>query len=244
VAPKASKELDRYENWAPGLIPSLMFPCLDGKAPNSGAQCFANGAEFPDLPWLRSAIAAGKVKALGEVVAQYAGITPDDPRLEPYYALAEEMDVPVGIHLGIGPPGVAYVSSRFPPRKSPRYSGPAGDPMRLEPVLVQHPKLRLYAMHAAWPNIDSMLYMLYMHPQLYADISVLQYAIPRAEYYRYLRLLIDAGFGDRLMYGSDGGGNQLVEGIGAIRSAPFLDEQQRGALLYGNAARFFRLEGK
>lgn len=30
-------------------------------------------------------------------------------RLEPYYALAEELDVPVGIHTGLGPPGTPYL---------------------------------------------------------------------------------------------------------------------------------------
>jgi predicted TIM-barrel fold metal-dependent hydrolase len=26
--------------------------------------------------------------------------SPDDPKLEPYFALAEELDIPIGIHLG------------------------------------------------------------------------------------------------------------------------------------------------
>jgi len=49
----------------------------------------------------------GRLAALSEITTQYAGIAPDDPRLEPYYALAKELDLPVGIHLGPGPPGSA-----------------------------------------------------------------------------------------------------------------------------------------
>jgi uncharacterized protein len=98
-------------------------------------------------------------------------------------------------------------------------------------------------MHAAWPMRDEMIYMLYMHPQLYVDVSVLQYAVPRAAYYDYLRDLVEAGFGKRIMFGSDGGPQFLKQGIEAIEQAPFLDESHKRDILYNNAARFFRLEG-
>jgi predicted TIM-barrel fold metal-dependent hydrolase len=66
---------------------------------------------------IRALHAKGRLAVLGEVLNQYAGIAPDDPRMEPYWALAEELDVPVGIHLGPGhpawstsaPPGIARV---------------------------------------------------------------------------------------------------------------------------------------
>ena len=41
--------------------------------------------------------ASGALDVLGEVTTQYQGIAPDDPRLEPYWALAEKLDIPVGI---------------------------------------------------------------------------------------------------------------------------------------------------
>jgi len=99
-------------------IPALLFPCEGGRAVNFGRQCFSDGATFPDTAWLRSEIKAGRVKALGEITAQYLGMAPNHPRLEPYYALAEELDVPVLIHLGFGPPAAPYSSSPVP-RKSP-----------------------------------------------------------------------------------------------------------------------------
>jgi hypothetical protein len=226
-----------------GALPALLLPCEAGRMVNTGLPCFESGGEFPDIDRLRERLRAGDVKVLGEITAQYAGIAPDDPRLEPYFALAEELDIPVGIHLGLGPPAVSYEGSRgFPAHKSPNYSGDAGDPVKLERMLVRHPKLRLYVMHAAWPFLDRMMYMLYMHPQLYADISVLQYAIPRAEYYRYLQTLVGAGFAGRLMFGSDGGAKQLLEGVAAIQSAPFLSSEQKSAILYDNAAKFFRMK--
>ena len=80
-----------------------------------------------------------------------------------------------------------------------------------------------------------------MHPQLHVDISVLQYAIPRPAYYRYLQQLVDAGFGKRIMFGSDGSGRRLREGIDAVTAAPFLTPEQKRDILHDNAVRFFRL---
>jgi predicted TIM-barrel fold metal-dependent hydrolase len=45
------------------------------------------------------------------MTTQYEGVEPDDPRLEPYWALAEKLDVPVQIHVGTGPFGVIYTVS-------------------------------------------------------------------------------------------------------------------------------------
>ena len=225
------------------LLPALMLPCDSGRAPTGGARCFADGAEFPDVARLRRAAARGEVKLLGEVTAQYMGVAIDDPRMEPYFALAEELDLPVGIHLGTAIPGAAYAGGRFPPHKSPRYRGAAGDPLRLEDVLLRHPRLRVYVMHAAWPFEDAMLYMLSMHPQLHVDVAVLQYALPRPEYHRYLRRLVEAGFGKRVMFGSDGSAQRLREGVAAIMEAEFLSAEQRRDILHDNAARFLRLDG-
>lgn len=55
-----------------------------------------SGADFPDVSWLRSELEAKRFRALGEITAQYAGISPADSRLEPCWALAEEYDVPAG----------------------------------------------------------------------------------------------------------------------------------------------------
>ncbi|MGN6278034.1 MAG: hypothetical protein ACTHM8_04845, partial [Sphingomonas sp.] len=54
---------------------------------------------LPPLDTLRAAFASGKLKVLGEVTAQYAGLSISDPKYDPYLALAEEFDVPVAIHL-------------------------------------------------------------------------------------------------------------------------------------------------
>lgn len=213
--------------------PERILPAIE-----FGQGSFDKLGDFPDIAELRRLHAAGRLKVLGEITTQYAGIAPDDPRLEPYYALAEELDIPVGIHLGPGPPGTAYFAT-------PGYRAAAGDPFRLEPVLTRHPRLRLYAMHAGWPMGDAMLAMLYAHPQLYVDVAILDYAYGEKEFYAYLRRLIDAGFEKRIMFGSDQmvWPDAIAVAIGRIEKTPGLTARQKRLILHDNAARFLRVEG-
>ena len=119
------------------LLPSIGFPCPGGRAVITGRSCFGEAVDLPDLGWLRREIQAGRIKALGEVVQQYLGMSPNDPRMEPYWRLAEECDIPVAIHMGPGPPGIAYDSTAVPVR-APQYRMSMGDPVLLEEVLLRH----------------------------------------------------------------------------------------------------------
>ena len=185
---------------------------------------------------LRQLRARGLLDVLGEVMAQYEGITPDDVRLEPYWALAESLDIPVGIHIGAGAPGDPYSGS-------PGYRARNSSALGLEEVLVRHPRLRVYIMHAGYPLIADLRALLFTHPQVYVDISSIVYTEPRAAFYRYLQEIVEAGYGDRVMFGSD----QMIwpgiiePSIEAIEQAPFLAPEQKRDILYNNAARFLRL---
>lgn len=184
---------------------------------------------------VRALWSAKSFDVLGEVMTQYEGVTPDDPRLEPYWSLAEELGIPVGIHLGIG--GSAYGGAGA-------YRAAASSALALEPVLTRHPRLRLYVMHAGYPLLDDLLALLLAHPQVYVDIAAIVGTEPRAGFYNYLRAITDAGLGDRIMFGTDQGvWPQLIErSIEAIEQAPFLSPAQKRDILYNNAARFLRLD--
>jgi predicted TIM-barrel fold metal-dependent hydrolase len=192
--------------------------------------------DTPSPAALRAMHARGDLHVLGEVANQYAGILPGDPRMEPYWALAEELDMPVGIHIGPGPPGVIYMGATG-------YRAHMHSALTIEEVLVKHPKLRVYIMHAGYPMIDDMLAVLYAHPQVYVDVGVIVYTQPRPAFYRYLQAIVDAGFTSRVMFGSD----QMVwpgtieRAIAVIDEAPFLTKQQKRDIFYNNAARFLRL---
>lgn len=76
-----------------------------------GLELFNYGIEVSS-DWLRRLISQGDVRVLAEVSSQYRGLGPDAPELEPYWTLAEELDVPVGIHIHPGPPGSPYMGAR------------------------------------------------------------------------------------------------------------------------------------
>ena len=188
------------------------------------------------LERVRALHRSGDLAVLAEVTTQYAGIAPDDPRLEPYWALAEELDLPVGIHVGTGPPGAIYLGETG-------YRARLHSALTMEEVLVRHPRMRVYLMHAGYPMIDDLLAVLYAHPQVHVEVGVIVFTQPRAAFYRYLERIVEAGFVDRIMFGSD----QMVwpgaieRAVRVIQEAPFLTEAQKRAILYDNAVRFLRL---
>ncbi len=156
--------------------------------------------------------------------------------MEPYWALAEELDIPVGIHIGPGPMGVIYLGATG-------YRASLHSALTLEEVLVRHPRLRIYIMHAGFPMLDDLLAVLYAHPQVYVDVGIIVFTQPQAAFYRYLRGIVDAGFGKRVMFGSDQmlWPKAIERAIAVIENAPFLSKTQQRDILYNNASRFLRL---
>lgn len=185
-----------------------------------------------ELAKLRQKYSSGVFQGMGEMGTQLNGLPPNAPSLDPYFQLAEEFDLPVLIHtLGIGP----YM---------PNFRSAAGNPLLLEDVLNAHPDLRLFLENAGFPYKEEMIAMMYQYPQLYVDVSTITWVIPRTAFYDYLKSLIRAGLGKRIMFGSD----QMVwpDKIGAavesIQQAPFLSLEQKEDIFYNNATRFLRLE--
>ncbi len=194
-------------------------------------------AGLPPLDQLEMLVREGRIQLFAEVSPQYDGEKPTAERLEPYFALAERLDVPVGLHLGEGPPGGVHVMP------GSNYSPAAGRPLDLDPLLRRYPDIRLYVMHYGSPLIEEMIALLYSHPNVYVDVAQNNWGFPRAHFYRQLQQLVDAGFSKRIMFGSD----QMIWpdtipiAIETIEQAPFLSEEQKRDILYNNAARFLRL---
>lgn len=217
-------QLDRWMEAEPNrILPSLGFDF--GRKP------------VPTPEQVRRSLRENRYRAFAEVGIQYQGVSPSDARFEPYLAVAEKLDVPVGIHIGTGPPGARYL----PP--FPNYRARLSSPLVLEEALARHPRLRVWIMHAGWPMLDDLLAVLWTHPQVHVDVGVISWVLPRQEFHRYLQRIVEAGFAKRVMFGSDqmNWPGVIEPAIEAIESAPFLSERQKREILFENAARFLRL---
>jgi predicted TIM-barrel fold metal-dependent hydrolase len=221
------KGVQKWKDAAPKrVIPGTAFS--NGMAP---------GGRTP-LDELRKDFTKDGFKVMGEIGLQYEGLSPSDPSVDAYFALAEELDIPVAIHMGTGGSGRANIAM-------PKFRGSMGNPLLLEELLARHPKLRVQVMHAGYPMIDNMLTLLQANSHVYVDVAGLIWSYPIKEVNRYIERLVDAGFEDRVMFGTD----QLIwpklmaYSISIIQNADYLTNQQKRDILYNNAARFLRLDG-
>lgn len=192
---------------------------------------------FPQPAEVRQWFSEKRYAVFGEVAIQYDGVSPSDPLFEPYLAVAEELDIPMGIHIGTGPPGAPYLPGVG------NYRARLHSPLVLEDALARHPKLRPYIMHAGWPMLDDLLVILYTYPQVHLDVGVISFILPRQEFHRYLQRIVEAGFAKRVMFGSDqmNWPAAIERAIEGIETAAFLTKEQKRDIFYNNAARFLRL---
>ena len=220
------KGVQKWKDAAPArVIPGTAFS--NGMTP---------GQRVP-VDELRKLFTTGGFKVMGEIGLQYEGLSPSDPSVDQYFALAEELDIPVAIHMGTGGSGRANITV-------PKFRGSMGNPLLLEELLARHPKLRVQVMHAGYPMIEEMLTLLQANSHVYVDVAGLIWSYPLKEVNRYIERLVEGGFEDRVMFGTD----QLLwpklmaYSISIIQNADYLTPEQKRDILYNNAARFLRLD--
>ena len=93
-----------------------------------------------------------------------------------------------------------------------------------------------------WKN--ELISMLRTYGNLYVDISALPWSESKIEFHRFLKRLVDAGFSNRIMFGSDQSSWPALIGLSIknIEDAPFLSKKQKRDIFYNNAARFFQIK--
>jgi predicted TIM-barrel fold metal-dependent hydrolase len=195
--------------------------------------------EYPSVDSLRKLLTAGRFDFLGEMSFQYRGLSPSDTSFFKYFALAEELDIPVGIHTGMSAPRTPYTCC-------PEFRLTLGNPYLLEDLLVKFPKLRLWAMHAGNQYFNEMTTMMNMYPQLYVDISPnswIDNGSVAGNLERFLKRAKEQRVLNRVMYGTDQFTYpEAIEiGINKIKSLDYLTAGEKADILYNNAARFLRL---
>ncbi|NUQ36520.1 MAG: amidohydrolase [Caldilineales bacterium] len=147
---------------------------------------------------------------------------PNDARMYPLYAKAEELGLPMLVHTG---------SSIF---KGARIK--YGDPLLLDDVAIDFPKLNILMAHCGRPFwYEQAFWMARRHDNVYLELSGLPAknlltTFPRLEMLAH-----------KAIYGSDWPGNpDLSRNIAAIQALP-LAETSKQAILHDNAARLLGL---
>lgn len=163
-----------------------------------------------------------------------------DDKYSPYWKIAEQYGVPVGIHTGEGPSGIVY-------RSTPKFRVKLGDPLLLEDMLVEFPKLKVYVMHAGGFFYPRILQLMQMYPQVYVEVGVLGHASQHRDMETMKKFIQGAktmGYLDRVMFGSD----QMVwpeaitDSINFVQEMDFLTVEEKQMIFYDNAARFLELD--
>jgi uncharacterized protein len=242
VAATSFEEIKAWNEVGDNILVGVMLPCPE----NASApffHCFPEDEGWPDLERLEAEILAGRVHALHEVLPSYSDISPNDPRLDPYFALAHQHQIPVGIHTTKGPPAGGRFSIRDGERCCALFNGEMGNPALLRPVLERYPGLKVWLQHVGagrgeygpfWPET---LDLLRDYPYVDVDLSITNGVMPMTQYEAALAHLISNGFETRIMLGSDGVPMQRI--LERLNSLEWLTPKQRSAILYDNAHRFF-----
>jgi predicted TIM-barrel fold metal-dependent hydrolase len=222
----ASGDASIIRNWQKAAAPGRVIPGI-GISSSVGMSVVA----FTD------SLSSGFYKVMGEVAPQYQGMSPSDTSLDAYFAVAEKLNIPVGIHMGTGGNGMANITS-------PKYRASMGNPLLLEDLLARHPKLKVWVMHAGYPMINEMVALMGANAYVYVDVAGMIWSYPLAEVNEYIKRLVQAGFVKRIMYGTDLmiWPKLLETSLGVIENANYLSFDQKRDILYNNAVRFFRLD--
>jgi predicted TIM-barrel fold metal-dependent hydrolase len=154
----------------------------------------------------------------------YAQFYPNDTKLYPVYAKAEELGIPVQVHTGSS----VFRGSRL------KY----GDPLFLDDVAVDFPDLTILVTHGGRPFwYDHAFALCRFHPNVYIDVA----GLPPHKLLTYFPDL--PRLPGKFVFGSDWPGvpGTLGNNVAAIRALPIPDDA-RDAILGGTAARLYRIE--
>ena len=122
-----------------------------------------------------------------KVAPIYQNVHPSDHRFVAIMKMAEVLGVPVLIHQG-----TTFCEN---------VSLELANPVLLQPLALQFPRLRMVIAHLGHPWIAETLVLIRKHRHLYSDISALYYR--PWQFYNALVMAMEYGVLDRLLFGTD-----------------------------------------
>lgn len=190
----------------------------------------------PDVARLEKGLKAGEYQCL-KIYLGYVHQYASDPRYKPVYALAERFDVPVVFHTGDTDSTKAKL----------KYA----DPLTVDEVAVDHPKVRFVIAHAGNPWIESAAEVAYKNPNVYLDLS----AFLTGDLRERDRALVDEyvtkpirwiyGYVEdpkKLMFATDWPVAHIGGYVDAVKRA--IPPESWPAVFHDNAVRVFKLQGR
>jgi predicted TIM-barrel fold metal-dependent hydrolase len=165
----------------------------------------------------------------------YSNYPPNDRTIYPFYQAANELKVPVLLHMG----STGYTPANFD----------YGNPKYLDDVALDFPKLKICAAHMAYPWQKQLFGLMRKCRNIYTDISAL--CARPMELAWHLVLAKDYGLMDRVLWGTDypvcnpkkfidwikNDLNEIVNGCGW----PTFSDQEINQILGENAIKFLGL---
>jgi len=170
-------------------------------------------------------------RGLGELLMQDAGLAVNDERFFPLYRICQQRHLPVIFHTGFNGPEFY--------REAPSFRTRLGDPLLLEDVAVAFPDLVIIMDHLSFPFTEQATYILFAHPNVYADVAAVNWCLGRAGFHRLLRQVVETVGPDKILYGTDQMAmpQMIAVGVSAIQEASFLSEEDKRKILGDNARR-------
>lgn len=234
--PYTRQELLRQMH-AAGVVAAIAHTDEDGggysdMAADCVLHCAGIGARV-DVARIEEGLRRGQYRCI-KIYLGYVHQFAHDPAYEPAYQLAQKYDVPVVFHTG----------DTYSHRAKLKYA----DPLTVDEVAVDHPRVRFVLAHAGNPWFQSAAEVAYKNPNVYLDGSALVigrlHEIPRSVLDSYLVRPLAWVFGyledpSKLLYGSDWPLVDMAAYAAAFRRA--IPKEHWRAVLYDNAARLFRL---
>jgi hypothetical protein len=166
------------------------------------------------------------------VSALYTQLPASDRRYYPLYAKCAELDIPVRIYCNMN-----YATDR-------PYD--IGHPRHIDQVAMDFPELRIVAGLSGWPWVADMVGLLRRYPNLYCDTSSHHpryFGTPGAGWEQFMQFG-NSVLQDKIMVGlSWEAFGMPMEALIAEYEKLKLKPHVLDKWLYGNAKRFFRLEG-
>jgi uncharacterized protein len=160
-----------------------------------------------------------------KLLPMYAGFQPDDERLDPLWAYAQQHALPVLMHTG-----TTFVAQAPLQCTLPRHA---------DAVAIRFPDVKIILAHLGHPYEGECVAVIRKHPNVYADISALHYR--PFQLYHSLMLVQEYGVWEKVLFGSDypfTTVNASIDGLRALNDMldgtklPRLEANQIEALIH------------